>query len=180
MDVSVVILSWNDQGYLQECLHSLIGTTQSHRLEIIVVSNASTDGTPEMVEAQFPQVKLIRNRENLGFAKGNNLGVKASQGKYVCLLNSDIKLLDGCLDGLVDYLEQHPRVGMIGPRILNRDLTHQSSCRQFPTLWNNLCEATGLARAFRGSRWLSGEHMFYFRGDRLREVEVLVGCFWVI
>lgn len=180
MDVSVVILSWNDKCYLQECLQSLISTTKSHRLEIIVVSNASTDGTPEMVAALFPQVKLIRNQENVGFAKGNNIGVKASQGKYVCLLNSDIKILDGCLDALVDYLEQHPRVGMIGPKILNGDLTHQSSCRQFPTLWNNLCEATGLARAFRESRWLSGEHMFYFRGDLLMEVEVLVGCFWVI
>ena len=180
MDISVVILSWNDKQYLEVCLRSLLDARLSRTMEIIVVDNASTDGSPEMVEALFPAVKIIRNAENLGFSKGNNVGVKASRGKYVYLLNSDVKVFVGCLDALADYLDQNPRVGMVGPKILNRDLTHQSSCRRFPTLWNNFCEVAGLAKVFAGSRIFSGEHMFYFKGHRLMDVDVLVGCFWTI
>jgi GT2 family glycosyltransferase len=180
MDISVVILSWNDKSHLEGLLKSLANSTKTRSMEIIVVDNASTDGSPEMVEADFPSVNLIRNKENLGFPKGNNMGVKASRGKYIYILNSDIKVLDGCMDALADFLDQNPRVGMVGPKILNGDLTHQSSCRQFPTVWNNFCEAAGLAKAFPKSKFFSGEHMFYFEGDRLREVDVLVGCFWTV
>jgi GT2 family glycosyltransferase len=149
-------------------------------VEIIVVDNASTDGSPEMVETLFPDVKVIRNKENLGFPKGNNIGVRAGKGRYVCLLNSDIRVFEDCFDALVGYMDQHQTVGMIGPKILNADLTHQSSCRNFPTLWNNFCLVTGLASAFRNSKIFSGEHMFYFKGDQLIEVDVLVGCFWMV
>jgi GT2 family glycosyltransferase len=180
MDISVAILSWNDKQYLEVCLQSLKNGTKSRSMEIIVVDNASTDGSPEMVEALFPDVKLIRNQENLGFPKGNNIGLQASRGRYVYLLNSDIKVFAGCLDVLTDYLDQNPKVGMVGPKILNRDMTHQSSCRRFPTLWNNFCAATGLANIFAGTRFFSGEHMFYFKGDRLMDVDVLVGCFWAV
>lgn len=180
VDISVVILSWNDQNYMEECLQSLMHSTKSRTLEIIVVDNASTDGTPDIVAAKFPSVKLIRNRENLGFPKGNNIGMQASRGKYVFLLNSDVKVLDGCMDALADYLDVHPDIGMIGPRILNRDMTHQSSCRRYPTLWNNFCMMSGLSSAFKESRFFSGEHMFYFKGDRLMDVDVLVGCFWAV
>ena len=180
MEISVVILSWNDKRYLEECLASLLQAPKSRSTEIIVVDNASTDGSPELVKSAFPAVKLIKNRENLGFSNGNNVGIRASAGKYICLLNSDIKVLGGCLDTLADYMDHHPDIGMIGPKILNPNMTHQSSCRRLPSLWNNFCEVTGLARAFPHSRWCSGEHMFYFQGDRLRDVDVLVGCFWMV
>jgi GT2 family glycosyltransferase len=180
MEISVVILSWNDKRYLEECLASLSQAPTSRSTEIIVVDNASTDGSPELVKAAFPAVKLIKNPENLGFSNGNNVGIRASAGKYICLLNSDIKVLGGCLDTLADYMDHHPDIGMIGPKILNSDMTHQSSCRRFPTLWNNWCEVSALARAFPASRLFSGEHMFYFKGDRRAEVDVLVGCFWMV
>ena len=179
VDISVIILSWNDWKHLEECLKSLSNRAQSRTVEIIVVDNASTDGSPENVEALFPNVRLIKNKENLGFARGNNMGVKAGQGKYVCLLNSDIKVGNGCLEVLANYLDQYPDIGIIGPRILNDDMTHQSSCRAFPNLWNNFCSATGMAGAFRRSKLFSGEHMFYFKGDRILDVDVLVGCFWM-
>ena len=180
MDISVVILNWNDMEYLIECLESLTHCTKNRSMEIIVVDNASTDGSPNAVANRFPDVKLIRNNENLGFPKGNNIGIQASQGKYIYLLNSDIKVLDGCMDALADYMDDNADIGMIGPKILNGDLTHQSSCRRFPTLWNNLCTAIGLASAFKQSKFLSGEHMLYFKGDRILNVDVLVGCFWVV
>jgi|SRR5208282_2790766 len=179
VDISVIILSWDDRQHLEECLESLSHGLKSRAMEVIVVDNASTDGSPEMVENKFPQVNLIRNRENLGFSKGNNIGLRASQGRYVCLLNSDIILLDDCLEALADYMDQHTEIGMIGPKILNADQTHQSSCRKFPNWRNNFCSATGLANVFRHSKFFSGEHMFYFKGDRTMDVDVLVGCFWV-
>ena len=180
MDISVVILSWNDKVHLEPLLRGLANSTKSRSMEIIVVDNASNDGSPELVETSFPHVKLIKNKENLGFPKGNNVGMQASQGRYIYLLNSDIKVLDGCMDALADYMDHNPKVGMLGPRVLNGDMTHQSSCRRNPTLWNNFCSAAGLAKLFPHSRLFSGEHMLYFKGDRTIEVDVLVGCFWVV
>jgi GT2 family glycosyltransferase len=180
MEISVVILNWNDLQHLTICLESLSNCTKERSLEIIVVDNDSTDGSADVVATRFPEVKLIRNQENLGFPKGNNIGMRASQGKYIYLLNSDIKIIDGCIDTLANYMDEHPDVGMLGPKILNADLSHQSSCRRFPTLWNNFCTAMGLSRAFRQSRFFSGEHMLYFTGDKTLDVDVLVGCFWVV
>jgi GT2 family glycosyltransferase len=180
MDISVIIVSWNARRFLEECLGTLSAVRFSRAVEIIVVDNASTDGSPEMVEGQFPHVRLIRNGQNLGFAKANNIGIRESTGRYVALVNSDIKVLGNCLDPLADYLDEHPDVGNVGPRIRNRDMTLQSSCRKFPTVWNNFCDATGLYRAFKGSKFFSGEHMFFFLHDRILEVDVLVGCFWMV
>ncbi|HEU6449339.1 MAG TPA: glycosyltransferase family 2 protein [Verrucomicrobiae bacterium] len=180
IDISIVILSWNDREHLQGLLHSLRHCTRSRRVELIVVDNASTDGSPDMVELEFPAARVVRNHENLGFPRGNNLGIRLSRGKYIFVLNSDIKVLEGCVDALADYLDVNTEVGMLGPKILNADLSLQSSCRKFPTLWNNFCVATGLATTFKRSRIFSGEHMLYFRGDQTRDVDVLVGCFWVV
>jgi GT2 family glycosyltransferase len=180
MDISVIILSWNDLPHLMMCLESLKRFTGRRTMEIIVVDNASTDGSPDAVANRFPDVILIKNKENLGFPKGNNMGIAASKGKYVCLVNSDIEFLDSGIDTLADYMDEHTDIGMIGPKILNADRTHQSSCRRFPSLWNNLCATLGLAGALKNSKFLSGEHMFYFKGDRTLDVNVLVGCFWMV
>jgi hypothetical protein len=149
-------------------------------MEVIVVDNASADGTSEMIETRFPWVKLIRSSENLGFAKGNNLAIRQCQGSYIALVNPDVIVLPGCLDALADFLDQNPKVGNVGPRVLNPDMTLQSSCRRFPTLWNNFCSATRLETAFKGSQFFAGEHMFFFPHDRTMPVDVLVGCFSMI
>ena len=86
-EISVVILSWNDKKYLEDCIGSLALANTLRSMEIIVVDNASTDGSPEMLLEKFPQVKIIRNSENVGFPRGNNIGMRASQGKYLFLLN---------------------------------------------------------------------------------------------
>ena len=180
IDISVVIVSWNAKHFLEECLRALMDSPASRSTEIIVVDNGSTDGSPDMLEARYPQVRLIRSGQNLGFAKANNIGIRESMGRYVSLINSDVKILGNCLDPLADYLDQHPDVGNVGPRVLNRDMTLQSSCRRFPTLWNNFCEASGLSKAFRQSKFFSGEHMLYFPHDRELDINVLVGCFWMV
>lgn len=180
MDISVIIVSWNASRYLEQCLASLAEAPPSRRTEIIVVDNASTDGSAEIVEAKFPHVRLIKSTENLGFAKANNLAIRQSQGHYICLVNSDVKVLPGCLDALAEYLDRNPTAGNVGPRVLNSDMTLQSSCRRFPSFWNNLCEATGLATAFKNTRLFSGEHMLFFPHDRTLTVDALVGCFWMM
>ncbi len=180
MDISIVIVSWNAKAYLKVCLESIAIAPPCRSTEVIVVDNASTDGSADMVEATFPHVKLIRSDENLGFAKANNMAIQQCRGRCISLVNSDVKILPGCLDALASYLDHNPRVGNVGPRILNADMSLQSSCRRFPSLWNNLCSALGLAAAFKNSRLFSGEHMLFFPHDRALSVDVLVGCFWMI
>ncbi len=177
MDISVVIVAWNAKRYLELCLESLEKAPPRRSMEALVVDNASADGTAEMVEARFPWVKLIKSPENLGFAKGNNVGIRQCQGRYIALVNPDVIVFPGCLDALADFLDQNPKVGNVGPRVFEPDMSMQSTCRRFPTLWNNFCDATGLARRFKNSRFFAGEHMFYFPHDRTLKVDVLVGCF---
>ena len=145
VDISVVIVNWNAKAYLQECLASLRDAPARRAVEVIVVDNNSADGSREMVETEFPSVKLIKSPDNLGFAKANNVGIRQSGGKYVALINSDAKVLGNCLDVLADYMDTHPDVGNVGPKVLNGDMTLQGTCRRFPTLWNNFCEASGIS-----------------------------------
>jgi GT2 family glycosyltransferase len=180
MDISIVIVGWNAKHYLELCLNSLYEAPPRRSVAVLVVDNASSDGSSEMIKTQFPQVQLIRSEENLGFAKGNNLGIRQCKGRYIALINPDVIVFPGCLDALADFLDQNPKVGNVGPRVLNPDMTLQSTCRRSPTLWNNFCSATGLASKFKNSKFFAGEHMFYFPHDRTLPVDVIVGCFSMI
>jgi len=179
-DISIVITSWNAKSFLLQCLQSIVEKGIKHSVEVIVVDNGSTDGSCEAVKEKFRDVVLIENAENQGFAKANNIGMLSSKGRYICLVNSDIKVLNGCLDRMVNYMDQNQQVGMLGPKVLWGDMTLQSSCRMVPTLWNNFCPAVGLNRIFRRSKLFSGEHMLYFQHDRIERVDVLVGCFMMV
>lgn len=177
-EISIIIVSWNAQRFLKECLESLShGINRS--CEVIVVDNGSTDGSPELVTRRFPWAILLQTGANLGFSKANNMGIRRSRGQYVALVNSDVNVFPGCIDRLAEFLDVNPRVGMVGPRIMYGDRRQQSSCRRFPNLWNNVCEVLYLNRLFPRSELFGGEHMFFFSYDRTREVEVLVGCFIV-
>jgi GT2 family glycosyltransferase len=177
VDVSVIIINWNTRQLLETCLESLDGSCVSHTFETIVVDNNSTDGSPEMVRQKFPKAKLICNSANVGFAHGNNQGIRASCGRYVSLVNSDVKVLPNCHDKLVEFMDAQKEIGIAGPRVLNGDLTLQSSCRRFPSLWNNVCDAFAFRRFFPNSAFFAGEHMLYFKHDRIIYPDVLVGCF---
>ena len=145
-----------------------------------MVDNASSDGSVEMIEAKFPWVKLIKSSENLGFAKGNNVAIRQCGGRHIALVNPDVIVFPGCLDALADFLDENPKVGDVGPKVFNPDMTMQSTCRRFPTLWNNFCSASRLESLFKGNRFFAGEHMFYFSHDRTLPVDVIVGCFSMI
>ena len=175
-EISVIIVSWNACKFVEECLDSLSrGITRTS--EVIVVDNASKDGSEAMVREKFPWVHLIQSGRNLGFAKGNNLAFAHARGRYVGLVNSDVNVFPGCVDTLARYLDEHPDVGMVGPRILNADRSIQNSCRAFPNLWNKFCTVANLSRLFPTSPWFSGDEMHWFDHKHERPVDALVGCF---
>lgn len=104
------------------------------KMEIIVVDNASEDGSSEMVKKEFSEVRLIQNKENLGFTKGNNVGIKQAKGDYIMLLNSDTIIKEGAMKKLVDFLDSHPEVDIVGPKLLSQDGSPQANCGRFPNL----------------------------------------------
>ncbi len=116
--VSIIILNYNGSEFIEEVLTS-VDRCGYPDMEIIVVDNASSDNSPEIVKSNFPGVKVIENKENLGFAEGNNVGIRKANGKYICLVNNDLKVTHGWLDKLVDFLESHPEYGAVQPKILS-------------------------------------------------------------
>lgn len=138
MDLSIIVVSYNTRELLSDCLKSIAETTADFDCETIVVDNASTDGSAPMVRRYFPSVKLIRNPENGGFAAANNIGIAASRGRHVLLLNSDAVLLPGSARAMVDFLDRNPGAGMVGARLLNPDGSFQYSFADFPSLKGEL------------------------------------------
>jgi GT2 family glycosyltransferase len=178
--VSVIIVSWNAREYLRQCLASLLDETCRYPMEIIVVDNASSDGSADCVANSYPNVRLIRNAENVGFAKANNIGVSASTGSYLCFVNSDVKVLPLCLSRLVEYGEKNQKAGIVGPRITGGDGNLQRSCRGFPTVWNMFCRALALDSIFRKCKAFTGYSLAHWAQDSLRPVDILSGCFWLV
>ena len=180
MDVSIIIVNWNTRKLLQNCLKSIYERTGNIEYEVIVVDNGSTDDSVEMVKKNFPLVNIIENAENLGFSRANNIGIQTSKGRYISLINSDIIILDDCIDRLMSFMDSCPAVGMSGPKILNSDRTIQHSCRHFPSIWNNLCQSLGLNHLFPKSAFFSYWIMDYWSYDSTRNVDALSGCFWML
>ena len=153
MDVSVIILNWNTRKLLQECLQTLLRLQHGIDVEVIVVDNASSDDSRDMVRREFPGVTLISNPMNLGFGAGNNVGIPVSTGRYVLFLNSDTQVTEGALKALVDYADTHPDVGILGPKLLNADGSLQYSCRQYPNLATGFLHNTPLGRLLPKNRF---------------------------
>lgn len=142
--LSVIIVSWNVRNLLHDCLQSIFRHRGALELEVIVVDGASADGSPEMVAAEFPQVTLIRCQENVGFPRGNNIGIAKAHGRYILLLNPDTVVQGEALAEMVNFLQLHPDVGVVGAQLRNEDGSVQSSRRRFPTLATAFFESTWL------------------------------------
>lgn len=138
MDLSISIVSWNTKDLLDQCLRSIYDGTRGIKFEIIVVDNASSDDSPHMVLRKYPQVRLIQNDKNVGFAKANNQAYEISCGRHFLLLNPDTIVHDGALKGLVEFLDEHPEVGAVGPLVLNADGSLQYSWAKFPTFFSEV------------------------------------------
>lgn len=184
-DLSVIIVSWNVRGLLRRCLASLIRGQASaaegafalpggRTFDLWVVDNGSADGTPAMVQEAFPGVHLLINEDNRGFAAANNQALARSAGRYVFLLNPDTEVVADALPVLVDYMEAHPDVGIVGPELRYGDGRLQSSRRRFPTPLTGFMESTPLERWFPRNRWAARYRML----DRPDGVEMEVD--WVV
>lgn len=147
---AVIIVSWNTRELLSACLRSLLASDASGKIDIVVVDNASSDGSPEMVAERFPSVQLIANAENRGFAAATNQGIAATHGRLVLLLNSDTQVMPDAIDELAAALESDPALGAVGARLVDPDGRLQPSCSRAPTAWREAVHVLRLARVAGG------------------------------
>ncbi len=181
MLLSVCIVNWNTRDYLRECLTALFAyPPQGTDLEVIVVDNASVDGSAEMTAAEFPQVYLIASRENVGYAQGNNEALVRAKGDWVLLLNPDAVVRRSALTCALRFGREHPDAGAIGARLIEPNGETQRSLRSFPDPGPVLWEYLGLARRFPRSRIFGAYRMTYFDYDRPGEADQPMGTFLLI
>lgn len=172
--LSAIIISYNTREMTLDCLRALKTDLANIEAEIWVVDNDSKDGSAAAIRAQFPDVKLIENPRNAGFGAANNLAMKDAAGRYFLLLNSDAFPKTGACGTLIEYLETHPRVGAVGPRLLNDDGTLQVSCWKFPAPRRSWYETLGLA-ALLSSHRRYGDY-YRWAHDRERRVDFVIGA----
>jgi GT2 family glycosyltransferase len=186
-DLSIVIVSWNVRDLLRRCLQSIVtGAQHGHgdrvfqidgwEVEILVVDNASTDGSPEMVRDEFPRIHLIANEENRGFTAANNQGLALSQGRYLLLLNPDTEIVGDALATMAGYMKANSESGALGPRLLNTDGSPQSSRRRFPTFLTALVESTVVQEWWNDNRILRRYYMADSDNYVIQSVDWLVGA----
>ena len=143
-DLSIVIVCMNNKQYLEPCLRSLYDADLSHRFDVVVIDNGSTDGTQTMLREKFPMVQLIQNEHNVGLSRASNQGIQATRGRYVLLLNDDTLVNGASLGAMMDYLETHPKAGAVGGRLLNPDGLFQAAGNKFPSLFEEFLITTRL------------------------------------
>jgi N-acetylglucosaminyl-diphospho-decaprenol L-rhamnosyltransferase len=146
-DLLIAIVNWNTRDILATCLESIVEEMKPQmrwRIEIVVVDNASADGSPQMVSQRFPQVLLVENATNVGFSRANNQAIQLMDSRYVLVLNSDTKVLPGALAGLLEFMDAHPRCGAAGAHLLNADGSLQQSCRPMLTPRREFWRLAGL------------------------------------
>ena len=180
LDVSIIVVNWNARGLLARCLQCVASTVKQISYEVIVVDNGSSDGSQEMVKRDFPQVRLIENEKNVGFATANNQGMAIAQGRYVLLLNSDAFVNEGTLDTMVAFMDEHPDAGMAACKLLYEDGTVQPSASHFPSLETEFYTAVGLEKLFPTSRVFGKYQMRYWDHNDMREVDVILGAFMLV
>lgn len=145
-ELSIIIVNWNTRELLSQCLQSLTDTVKEISYEVWVVDNNSSDHSVEMIQKRFPRFQVIANSENAGFVRANNQAIACSRGRFLLLLNSDTVTLPDSICTMVRFMDEHPRAGGVGVRLLNPDRTFQASYTPFPTLWNELLMLSGLGR----------------------------------
>lgn len=172
--VSVIIISYNTAQMTLDCLRSVKETADQVPMDIWVVDNASTDGSPAAIRAKYPGVKLLENTVNAGFGAANNQAMALAKGDYFLLLNSDAFPKAGAIDALVDFLREHPRTGAVGARLLNADGSLQRSCWRFPTPCRAWLENLGIVRIMR-THPVIGDYYQWDHRTR-RDVDFVIGA----
>src|SRR5574341_249208 len=169
IELSIIIVSWNVREYLKYCLDSIFSTLSDISTEVIVVDNNSSDGSNDFVKIAYPQVKLLRNSANLGFAKANNIGIKQSQGKFILLLNPDVKLPEKSISRMLNYIKKNPGVGAVGPRLMFPDGSEQAIRYSHPNFVTEILNTFNLERSVR-------KLFFGINLKKEQQVKWLSGC----
>ena len=163
-DLSIAVVSWNTKDLLTQCLEAVYATLHDVTFEVLVIDNASADGSTRAVRERFPQVKLIENRVNLGFAYANNQAIAVSQGRFILLLNSDTIVQPNALASMVSFMQSRPEAGIVGPLVLNVDGTPQRCYGAFPDIFSESIYAWGLDSRWPLSRWFGASSGFLTNG----------------
>ena len=180
MDISVCIVSWNVAADLRACLQALENQRGEVGFEIIVVDNASDDASPDLVAREFPGAHLIRSQRNLGFARACNVAVHSAHGRYLLLLNPDCLLPPDALVKLMQFADEHPDAGLVGPKLVNADGSVQHSARRLPNIKAAILRNTFLGRLFPGSTAVDDYLMRQWDRESVREVDWLSGACLVV
>jgi GT2 family glycosyltransferase len=180
LDLSIITVGTNEKHWLKPCLESVYSQTRGVTFEVIVVDNASKDGTSEMLASEFPQVKIVRNDHNLGFAAANNKAIRLSAGKMVLLLNPDTVVLDGAIQKTITFMKNHPKAGLVGCKLKYPDGRFQPTAYAFPTLWNMFVEAIFLYKLFPKTKIFGGYHLTYLDYNKDVQVDWLIGAYFLI
>lgn len=176
MDLSIIVLNYKQKGLVKNCLKNILSLNLKLNYEIIVVDNNSEDNCLEMVKNDFPAVKTIASKKNLGYAGGNNLGIKEAKGKYVLILNPDITVLQGSIEGMYQFMENNLLCALCGPKLLNPDKSIQPSCFRFPKLYTPILRRTFLGKFDFARKELNNYLMLDVKKDRIVDADWLIGA----
>jgi O-antigen biosynthesis protein len=181
MDLSVIIVNYNVKSFLEQCLHAVLKASQDMKAEVIVVDNNSADGSVQMIVEKFPQVLLIANHHNQGFAKANNQAIKQSTGKYILLLNPDTLVQEDTFVKCLDYMNSHPDAGCLGVKMINGKGRYlPESKRALPTPIVAFYKVFGFAALFPRSKRFGKYHLGYLNREQIHDVDVISGAFMFI
>ncbi len=179
MTLSIIILNYKQANLIKYQLKKLYHYNFEFDSEIIVIDNNSHDDIQEIIIADFPKVKFIKSKNNLGYAGGNNLGIKRAQGNYILILNPDIRISQESIQKMLDFLKKNPTVGLIAPRLINADKTTQETCFQFPNWQYPLFRRTGFGKTKSGKKWLAKFLIKDFDHKSTRKVDWIMGACWM-
>ena len=178
VDLSIIIVNFNVKEFIQNLLHSIEKATADIEAEVIIVDNASTDGSVEFIKERFPKVKLIANENNLGFSKANNIGLKLAQGEFILLLNPDTLVGEDTFLKMIEFFKEHPKAGLAGCKVLKPDGTFYLPCRRsFPGPWTSFCKVTGLSNLFPNNKLFARYNLTYLDENQTYEVDAISGSF---
>lgn len=180
-EVSIIIVSYNTVKLTLKAIETVYEQTKHVSFELIVLDNDSSDGSAEAIAERFPDLTLIASKKNHGFAAGNNVASKHATGEYLLLLNPDTEVYDGAIDKLVAFANENPKAGIWGGRTVFPDGSlNFASCWNRMTPWSLFSSTIGLSRAFPESEFLNPEEIGSWKRDTVREVDIVVGCFFLI
>jgi GT2 family glycosyltransferase len=182
MKLSIIIVSFNTKEIITKCLNAIFESEKfTDNFEIIIIDNASKDGSVTYLKEKFPHIKIISLEKNIGFAAANNIGVKNSTGEYVLFLNPDVIVEKNTIQKALEYIEANEKCGIITAKLILENGNIDDAChRGFPTPWNAFCHFSGLSKIFPNSKIFTGYSMNYLNKNVIHEVDSVSGAFMMI